>query len=601
MKSGNIISSAIISLMLMASCSEDIEISGNGGDPKVSFKVSMPRELGTRADGETTSHINTLEWSLFEVRAGGEKHLVYTEDRQLQDVQQIENVELSLVKGATYKVTFCAYDRENRSFASCDDGVVTVDYTAAGNNQTGDDIFVGCSNEILADNETHEVPVVLHRPFAQLNWASSDLEAASVTPYLNGTSASVTVKTGLYTTLDLFSGEVSGKVEGPVSFPTFECDDLNNGIFETSDETNDYKLLAMNYLLTGTESSIINCEMNFSGKVSLTTSVENASVAPNFRTNVYGSLISDPANLQIDMSRAFADNKAVLNHPYAEIVEKLINGEDVEIPEGATVDIYGFGTIYLHDKQTVTINGTLLVASNQIKLSGGKSATINGTGLIRSKNESVKWLVSIYSGSTLNLSGISMQNDGVSQGATVYIDSATANIDGVSITGNSHGINCYKNAILNISNSYINMSYHKSADNYYCGYPLHIQSGSNAVITDCEVDSDCGVFIKASRVEIEGGSITTRSVSSIGWNHCCYLYDGSDLVIKGGKFKSCTSWCIYNHGQELTPVAVSAVVEGGQFNNKITFTDNIRLAEGCEQVRAKDENGTYWYYVRPIE
>lgn len=584
----------------MASCSEDIEIPGNGGDPKVSFKVSMPRELGTRADGETTSHLNTLEWSLFEVRAGGEKHLVYTDDRQLQDVSQIENIELSLVKGATYKVTFCAYDRENRSFASCDDGVVTVDYTAAGNNQTGDDIFVGCSNEILADNETHEVPIVLHRPFAQLNWASSDLEAASVMPYLVGTSARVTVRDGLYTTLDLFSGEISGEVETPVSFPLFDCETISEGNFDAGDAA-DYKLLAMNYLLTGTSTSVVSCDMEFSGKTNLTVTVENASVAPNFRTNVYGSLISDPANLQIDMSRAFADNKAIVSHPYADIVKKLINGEDVEIPEDATVDIYGLGTIYLHDKQTVTINGTLLVASEQIKLSGGKSATINGTGMIRSKNESVKWLVSIYSGSTLNLSGISMQNDGVSLGAAVYIDSATANIDGVSITGNSYGINCYKNAILNISNSYINMSYHKSANNYNCGYPLYIQSGSYAVITDCEVDSECGIFIRASRVEIEGGSITTRSVSSIGWNHSFYLYEGSDLVIKGGKFKSCTSWCIYNHNQASTPEAVSAVVEGGQFNKEITFTDNIRLAEGCEQVRAKDENGTYWYYVRPIE
>lgn len=606
MKTKYFLTSIILASMLMASCSDDIEVSGVDGNPTVAFRISMPRELGTRADGDASSHINALEWSLFEVKEDGGKRLVYTDYRMLDDLSSIQDVELSLAKGGRYKVTFCAYDSENRAFAKCEDGVISVDYSAAGINQIGDDIFVGCSEEILAEKETHEEPVILHRPFAQLNWASSDLEAVTVKPYLSGTSVGVTVFNGLHTTLDLFSGEVSGEVTETISFPLLNCQNMDNGRLAVAGDNTDYKLLAMNYLLTEPESSTISCGLNFKGRINMTIPVENTPVESNFKTNIYGSLITDPANLKIEKLSAFKSDKIVTDHPFAEIAQRILDGENVEIPEGEEVDLYGLGNFCLHDNQILTVNGTLLISSEQLKVADGVQATIDGTGTIKAKNESTPRLIGVYSGATLNLSGVSLQNNTISSDAMVYINGGTANIDSVTIEGNTFGINCQKDAVLYLSNSTIQTRFYLIDGTTYRGRPVHIQTGSQAYLSDNTIDSDLGVCLDGTGAKcvIEGGSVTTHKIDGIAYNHCFYLYEGGDIVIKGGVYTSCTASIIHNHttgNDDITYQNVSAVVEGGQFNIKINLTDNIRLADGCEQVCEPDADGTDWYWVRPIE
>lgn len=310
MKIINIALSLLALAATVASCSDsndELPMMEPQSEISASFRLSMPNEIGTRADGDVENSTFMLEWTIFDVTDGNPK-IFSSGSQPLESLADDPTVELQLIKEMQYKITFCAYDSRHRSFAHYEDGKIIVDYSAAGSIQLGDDLFTGASDTFKATRDLYVKEVKLTRPFAQLNWGSSDLDAVTVAPYLDGTFAAVTVENGLYQTLDLLTGEYSDPVEGAVTFHNFDCGEQKEKSQGISMFGEGYLLLASNLLLVGSEASV-NCKMTFTGNVEAVATVSNAPMKRNYRTNIYGSLISDPRSLILSIDESFLGNK----------------------------------------------------------------------------------------------------------------------------------------------------------------------------------------------------------------------------------------------------------------------------------------------------
>lgn len=309
MKTINIALSILAAAATLTSCSDysdEIPANINRTPAKASFHISIPTESGTRADYEVSGADYTLEWTVFEITDNGAPKIFTTGTKPIESLSAIQDIELQLVNNTQYKITFCAYDDKHRSFAYYDNGKVKVNYAAAASIQIGDDLFTGSSASFRATGEDHTESVRLSRPFAQLNWGSADLESSTVSPYLSGTKASVTVEATLYQTLDLFSGEFSDPLSG-FTFSEFDCSKLSEANHGIKMYEKDYRLLASNLMLIGSGTATANCKMTFTGNVEVEAQATNAPLTSNYRTNIYGSLISNSADISLSISEFFED------------------------------------------------------------------------------------------------------------------------------------------------------------------------------------------------------------------------------------------------------------------------------------------------------
>lgn len=318
MKTINVALSLLAIAAAVASCSDsydELPVAESQTNITASFHISVPTETGTRADGDEVSSQYILEWTVFDVTDSADPKIFIKGEKSLESLAADQTVELQLIKEMQYKITFCAYDNSHKTFAHYEDGMIKVDYSKAESIQIGDDIYTAASDSFEAVKDMEEIKVTLTRPFAQLNWGASDLHAITVSPYLNGTTACVTVESGLYHTLDLLTGEYSDPINEAFTFKAFDCGNLtevdqDHGIPMYQDK---YRLLASNLLLIGDNPATINCKMTFSGNIDAVATVANAPLEKNYRTNIYGGLISDPASLNLSINEYFEGSEEVTN------------------------------------------------------------------------------------------------------------------------------------------------------------------------------------------------------------------------------------------------------------------------------------------------
>lgn len=305
---------AAASLLTLASCSSENDLPATGDG--VSITVSLPADLSRGTFGDGTGEgdratLDNLQWSVFEVLDNGQLRFVYSDQKAAFSASQtLETVELPLAKGKTYQVAFYADDKDN-NFASYTDGVINVNYANAASNQAAEDAFVGYS-QVFTVRGPYNENVTLNRPFAQLNWGTDDLGAKAIKPLINDLTAEVQVTSGLYQSMNVITGEMGNPIaaETVTSFGTVNLKNLPSQTFpvekpaDAADQT-PYALIAMDYLLTG--SGNINCRLVFNEGID-PVQVDNAPVKPNYRTNIYGSLLVEPNTFQIIIDNNFAGN-----------------------------------------------------------------------------------------------------------------------------------------------------------------------------------------------------------------------------------------------------------------------------------------------------
>ena len=353
-----------LGLISLASCSNDDTPVAAGPDG-VTFSLRLPGDMGSRgtfgdgdADGDRAV-LDNLQWTVYEVTAGGPQ-MVFSEGRDAFAASQVqESVTIALAKGKTYQVVFYADDKDN-TFATYADGKVSVDYDKAASNTAAEDAFIGKSSQFIVSG-AHVETVTLTRPFAQLNWGADDKAAAAIAPLINSESeplgAAVKVTAGLYKSIDVLTGEVSDPVSESVQFAAVLLKDAPVQDFPVKKDDNSaapYALVAMNYLLTG--EGTIDCSLSFNNGLN-SVEVSSAPVKVNYRTNIFGSLLTSPGIFNIKVDNDFLGDNDI------DVAEFISSQEDFE-------------TALKEGKELIQLNAgeyefkTGLMAGNDVKIVG---------------------------------------------------------------------------------------------------------------------------------------------------------------------------------------------------------------------------------------
>ena len=345
----NIYSSlALGSLLLLGSCASDEPLTNGHNDGKMSFTVSLPGQPGTRfAEGTT---VDKLYYSVFDT-AGD---LVMQSNQEWPKGSLTTTVTLQLVANQSYDIVFFAdsKDAEGKGYTY---DPVTADFSVVyGQDMVNNDIFdafVKNEKGVVADGTAKSVTLI--RPFGQLNIGTDDLTNGAVEKYgLSNFSSTLSIaKDNVLSGINFWTGDPTAQAED-LSFAITDFSTLPEDAFPVSG----YSYIEMNYLLvapTETEANLINATYTINGKAGSqavnTLNLASTPVRQNYRTNIYGSLLTTQNVFNVEIKPNFEDEDNIVG---GAIVEMDENGKVVcltpALPKGVTVeDLQGKGGVAL--------------------------------------------------------------------------------------------------------------------------------------------------------------------------------------------------------------------------------------------------------------
>lgn len=307
-------------MLVFAACSnEELPAPAVGDGGSVTFEVALPASAFGRAYGQglVTKQLHYAVYDANNEEAGA----IFASDIPGSPAAENSTIDftlkLNLVKGKTYDFIFWADAVDNHYYTfSSEKKNVEIDYAAAVGNDDSRDAFFQAVKGVKVTGAMTQ-PVELRRPFAQLNFGTDDIEAAAAAKTVIKSTA-VKVK-GVYTKLDLYGGIASD----PTTV-TFTSDVLPAG--QTFPVVG-YDYLTMDYLLSGIElegegsdadvqsakREVMDATLTFTFTDGQTADVlvPNMPVQRNYRTNVFGSLITSPMDLDIVVKPGFEDEPGI--------------------------------------------------------------------------------------------------------------------------------------------------------------------------------------------------------------------------------------------------------------------------------------------------
>ena len=379
---------ALVAMMFAGTSCSSEEVAPVTGESTVTLSVTIPDGIQSRAfgDGTTADSLTMLVLdgeTALPVFTGADPTVLST------DINLTKQVTLRLAAGKTYKVVCWAaaegapytFDPATRT--------VTANYEGA---LTGDeklDAFYAAQDITVTGNTTETVK--LYRPFAQLNIGTNDLAAAKAAGF-DAKTVKVTVPT--YKSLNLVTGAV--EAGDPVAVP------FGEGALPTGENfpKTGYEYLSMNYLLMSADKQLVDLEFTVKaadGSIR-TLPVSAVPVQRNYRTNIYGSLLTNSVNINVEIVPAFEESAyevayvataedlvAALNGGSSVVLEQnlVVSSEmHIVIPEGKTV------TLNLNGK---TISNTEDIWSEakkeyqMLNVDGAGTLVLTGKGKIDAK------------------------------------------------------------------------------------------------------------------------------------------------------------------------------------------------------------------------
>ena len=327
---------AAIGLWLTPSCSDDNEaLSGSGNEALVSFNVNLADGIQTKADSKISdgTQATKLVVEVYEAGAANTERYVFRDDsKTLTDLTG--SVSFTLVKGKKYDIIFWAQNETPNATASedcyydvSDLRHIKVNYGAhdGKSNKEERDAFLRVLKGFTVDGLDHTVE--LKRPFAQVNFmvpATDITDAKNASFDFNSAKTSVTFK-NIPNTLNTLANTVEG--DANVTFAAGDIpfkDNASNISSETDKLTigeTDYYYLATNYILA-TEPNAGNFALK-SATLQITEegtdnkiNVSNMPVQANYRTNIYGNLLTTNNTFRVEIKPMYDGN-----HGFAETVE----------------------------------------------------------------------------------------------------------------------------------------------------------------------------------------------------------------------------------------------------------------------------------------
>ncbi len=584
--------------LLAASCSNDDipQMSDNG---LTTFTVELPATLSSRSfgDGQTANY-------LFAAIYGSDGQLLFSNfgEGKNPDSMTIVNfndaakpmasLTVPLVKDADYQVVFWA-----QSYANNDTGSpykfdpytrsITVDYSKIDVNTDAADAFYG-QLSFKSSGASH--PVTLKRPFGQLNIGTDDLKAAA-NAGMTVTKAGVTV-TGVANTLNLFNGNITSSKNFNTT-QTFDMKDLPAPaeVFPVSG-TPAYDYLTMGYFLVGentaTKGLLDSVQLFVNGRTSTDkfAQYDNIPMQGNFRTNIYGSLLTNKEQFSVTIDPAFGTPD--IDPMWKGNTDITLDGNTVifvsqNIKEGLTVSgtgilefnsssiaptADGIPAITLADGANVTImlsgNNTFTGSkgADAIRVPAGATLTLTGDNITAIGNNGKEY--STVNAAYCNTNDQSYNGIGGSGIGNINADTGKIIIDNVKgLTAQGYGKHGFgiggQNATVTIkNNSVINSARGGYASaKLYTGYGKQDPEGGAAIGVSGSTGS---VTIEKSQVLAAHGGSKAAAIGASYWSSATISISGSTLKnIVGGN--------------------ASAAIGGSRFASNATYTLDIKIVD----------------------
>ncbi len=315
--------------LFATSCSQEEFVTPNNNDNEVmaEFTIEAPVEaIQSRTIGDGTT-VDKVVCAVFEDEAGSEKAEIEGLRQTLDIVGKKATFKTRLVKGQSYRIAFFAYNEAAAAYDITDLKNIKVDMERAANDE-GRDAFtaytvVSAQETTTAINRTIE----LYRPFAQLNFGSykEDIEAAE--------AAGIVVKTTQVTVDNVytaFSAYDDAVIPGKTTSMTFTWADQPTEALYV--ENAEYDYLAMNYLLVGDkgEKALTNVVFQWTAENNKTNEpvaeFGNVPVQRNYRTNILGYLLTNPAEFNIVIDEKFETPDYVLEDTELDLLKDPATG-----------------------------------------------------------------------------------------------------------------------------------------------------------------------------------------------------------------------------------------------------------------------------------
>ncbi|MCC8038627.1 MAG: hypothetical protein LIP02_10950 [Bacteroidales bacterium] len=299
------------------SCSSDepMKVTQAGEEVAVTVTATLPGDIQSRAYSDGLKALD-MYYAVYE---DGVTAPIIPLTKHTEQFSGLTNtLTLHLVTGKTYNVVFWAQspdakDSENNEFFTLDttNSTVTVNYDkikASLNHENVDAFF--CNKPVEVKGAA-TITAELKRPFAQINVGTNDINY----PALKGKEISAKMKvSAVYGGFDLKDGSVIGNASAVEFAKTLRP---NNGKETTAadyeafpvGDPGDYEYLAMAYVLMSADKQTTDVELEFyDGNATdsfHSLSVPGAPVQRNYRTNIFGALLTSTIDFTITIKPAY--------------------------------------------------------------------------------------------------------------------------------------------------------------------------------------------------------------------------------------------------------------------------------------------------------
>ena len=542
----------------------------------MSFCVGTP-EIATRAysDGMTAT---VLQYAVYDEAGNELTDLTVTDG----EIHGSTTVKLQLTTGNTYSVIFWAAAPNAPYTVDFSNKSMTVDYTNAVSNDEARDAFYKYHTFTVTGTQTETIE--LKRPFAQLNIGTADYAASTSAGY-TPTNSAVTVS-NVYKTLNLASGVVEDEVEvayNSAAIPTGEAFPVAG-----------YEYLAMNYLLVATDKALVDIEFTYTdGSNEKTRTVGSVPVQRNYRTNIYGQLLTGNVTFNVVIEPEY-DEPAYEADPL--YLAAAIGGE-VTLTDDVTLD----KPLLIQSNMTINLNGKTISAANakgngaaveiakgvMAKLSGGtiKSTAENGDAAINNEGELILENIEVsgapiadggYSAYAVISSGKLTINDGfvatADRGCLKLSGNGETVINGGSFTNNDIGSRSLTSHVVDVEDG----GSHKLTINGGTFQHLHSNTSGGVVICNRTTGT----------VYVNGGNFSGGNYYGMD-NLADYGYGGT-FVVKGGTYTAkpsagyiATGYKSIENGGKwyVTEDVIDAIVSSGaELQSSLTNGEDVLLS-----------------------
>ena len=550
---------AATGMLLATSCSNDeLNAVQSGNDAQVTFTLGAEGGIASRTIGDGMS-ADLLYYAIYDANKtlittiDGSDNGLLTKEGAFPDGSRKDVVQVTLAKGQEYTAVFWAQAEGCDAYqVEAAENAFNVNVTYAGkknNDETRDAFFKAETFTVTGDDQ---IPVVLTRPFAQINVGvtKADWEAA-VNSGIDITESKVVIKNAA-NSINLLTGEVSGEetvtydfATIPAKFDTPETLEVDVNGDDVIQEDEKYKYLSMSYILTDNDAERTTLEadgLQFTFKsagadIVFDEGLHAVPVQRNWRTNILGKLLTGDIQFNIEIDQEFEDdyNLVYPDADDASIVSVTTAQELTDAIKNATSDV----TIYFANDITGEV-----VAEQQADV----DVIVNGNGYTYNGTIDIYGHARSTGVETLTFTNIAFETSGVDEvfiscnttesakryahnvtvencsftatGAALYTAQAAKyrqcynmsfvnctatglhslvwatggnnmTIDGVTLEDCKNGLSFGTNTDVTVKNSAIT-----AVGDYSYGIRVDASGAYNMTVTDCIINADCPIMLR---------------------------------------------------------------------------------------------------------